>query len=128
MVRRGFPIVMGGLFYELYLNVLTSLNLHKIHFDATSADFDLDGDADIMISDHSGRVEYFENCGDGSFVNGKSFFRSIVCDVGRYSWGIDSADFDLDGDVDFVVAGAHPSKLKNPHYYVTTYFKENRIL
>ena len=53
IVRRGF--------------VLRFLGESRIHPKITSADYDADGDIDILVGDNSGRVEFYKNDGNGEF-------------------------------------------------------------
>lgn len=73
----------------------------RINQQVTSADYDLDGDIDLMVGDNSGKIELFLN-------NGKGIFNSsgIIEDFGSLSWGLTSVDVNDDGYLDVVVAAA----------------------
>ena len=81
------------------------INLH-----VTSADFDRDGDVDLLIGGNCGKVALYKNDGYGNFT-----LASIVYDYGICSWGLASADFNNDGWIDYVVAanGSLYLKLNN---------------
>jgi len=59
----------------------------------------MDGDLDFLLGDNSGNVEIYLNNGSGNFSSA-----GIIDDWGGLSWGLTSADFDGDGDIDFLVA------------------------
>ncbi len=64
--------------------------------DMVSADFDADGDLDLLVHAYdAGMFVIYENDGSGNFDIGKEF-------PSAGSYGIDCADLDKDGDVDFV--------------------------
>jgi hypothetical protein len=66
-----------------------------------SADYDGDGDLDLLVGDNSGQVEFYLNDGTANFSSA-----GVLNDWGLCSWGLTSADFDGDGDIDFLVAAA----------------------
>ena len=73
---------------------------NRINPQVTSNDFDGDGDIDFLVGDNTGLVAFYSNNGDGSFT--------WVCDSDfgyplGVSWGLDSGDYDNDGDIDFIV-------------------------
>jgi hypothetical protein len=84
IVRRGF--------------VLRFIGESRIHPKITSADYDNDGDIDILVGDNSGRVEFYKNNGNGEFRT-----QGIVFNYDILSWGVTSADFTGDNLIDFIV-------------------------
>ena len=60
-----------------------------------SADYDQDGDVDVIVGDNSGSLWFYKNDGNGVF----SLFHRFQ-PGGEVSWGVAAADFDNDGDVD----------------------------
>jgi hypothetical protein len=83
----------------------------------TSADYDMDGDIDLLVGDNSGKVEFYLNNGTGNFTSS-----GVINDWGLCSWGLTSADYDNDGDIDFLVAAA----LNSNWGYV--YLKRNQMI
>jgi len=83
----------------------------------TSADYDLDGDIDLLVGDNSGKVEFYLNNGTGNFTS-----EGVIYDWGLCSWGLTSGDYDNDGDIDFLVAVA----LNSNWGYV--YLKRNQMM
>jgi hypothetical protein len=65
----------------------------------SSADFDQDGDEDIIVGGNCGRVKLFKNDGTGVFTD-----EGVIFDYGDVSWGIDTVDFNKDGYPDFIVS------------------------
>ncbi|KAA3614320.1 MAG: VCBS repeat-containing protein [Planctomycetota bacterium] len=64
------------------------------------ADYDLDGDFDLLINYTSQRgLRIWENQGDGSFFDASSDVIEDFQDGATY--GISAADWDMDGDIDF---------------------------
>ncbi len=74
---------------------------NRINPKISSADYDNDGDIDVVVGDNSGMIEFYQNNGAGVFSS-----IGIIQDFGHGSWGISSDDFDNDGDVDFLVSAA----------------------
>lgn len=72
----------------------------RINPDAGSGDFDLDGDIDIVMTDHSGIVEYYENDGSGNFSQPGLFHQGVIFDMPGRSWSVTPYDSDDDGDLD----------------------------
>jgi len=87
IVRRGF--------------VLRFLGESRIHPKITSADYDADGDIDILVGDNSGIVEFYKNDGNGEFRT-----QGIVFNYDIISWGVTSADFTGDNLIDFIVVAS----------------------
>ena len=120
---RGCPILLGGPYVLVWKEFLTRIGFDRINPQLTSADYDMDGDIDFLWGDNSGKVEMFENDGTGHFTSPGKFIRGIIHDFGRGSWGLDSADYDYDGDMDFLVFAANMDELKG---YI--YLKRNQII
>ena len=66
------------------------------------ADFNNDGYQDFILSDIGGRVWIWIN--EGSEKDKPNFSYYVYADFGQCAFGLDSADFDDDGLVDFVVS------------------------
>lgn len=79
----------------------------------TSADYDLDGDPDLLVGDNSGMVEFYVNDGFGNFTS-----NGIIHDFGGLSWGLASDDFDGDGDIDFLVSAHEKEDITIGHIYL----------
>jgi len=73
----------------------------RINVQITSADYDADGDIDIVVGDNSGRVELLLNQGNGTFER-----IGLIQDFGWLSWGVASVDMNDDERVDLLVAAA----------------------
>lgn len=71
--------------------------MNRINPVICSGDYDQDGAIDFLVGDNSGKVSFYANDGTGnfSFVVDSDFGSNI-------SWGLDSADFDGDGDLDII--------------------------
>ncbi len=83
----------------------------------TSADYDSDGDVDIIVGDMSGKVELFLNDGRSSFYHSDNIY-----DFGFSSCGLSSVDFDSDGDIDVIIVASIDEINRNRGYM---YLKEN---
>jgi len=87
----------------LFTNVSTTnlpvADLTRLSMDAASADFDNDGDLDILIANEHRPNILLINDGKGKFSNGSSRIPQINHD----SEDIGIADFDHDGDLDIVI-------------------------
>ncbi len=76
---------------------------------ATLADFDVDGDLDVVASGYGDQItglatlDYFENLGDERFV-----YRALAENAGA-GWSTAAADMDGDGDLDVVSIGVPAS-------------------
>lgn len=73
----------------------------RINVQITSADYDADGDFDIVVGDNSGKVELLLNQGNGMFER-----IGLIQDFGWLSWGVASVDMNDDERVDLLVAAA----------------------
>jgi len=71
----------------------------RINPAVTTADFDNDGDLDLLVGDNSGKVEFYLNNGAGNFTS-----EGIIYDFGDLSWGLTLADIDHDNHIDFFVS------------------------
>ncbi|MEA2053589.1 MAG: VCBS repeat-containing protein [Candidatus Thermoplasmatota archaeon] len=85
----------------------------RINPQLSSADYDMDGDIDLLVGDNSGKVEFYLNDGRGNFTA-----QGVIHDFGRGSWGLASADFDNDGDIDFIVDAENEETPGYGHYYL----------
>ena len=90
----------------------------RINLRGTSSDYDMDGDLDLLVGDNSGKVEFYLNHGNGSFST-----QGIIHDFGSLSWGLASADFDIDSDVDFIVSATEKNDKTIGHIFL----KHNQI-
>ena len=113
---RGCPILIGGRNVLIWREILMRIGFNRINPQLTCADYDTDGDIDFLWGDNSGKVEMFENDGMGNFTSPGKFVKGIIHDFGRASWGLDSADFDNDGDIDFIVVAANMKELRGYAY------------
>ena len=80
-------------------STMIARHIDRIHPELASADFDLDDDLDFICGENPGNVELYLNNGSGNYTSA-----GIIDDWGMASWGVAAADFDEDGDNDFVVA------------------------
>ena len=88
------------LFTDVSKTNLPIADLGRLSMDAATADFDNDGDLDILIANEHRPNIMLINDGKGKFTN-KSANR--IPQVGHDSEDIGIADFDHDGDLDIVV-------------------------
>jgi len=89
---------------------------NRINPQLTTADYNKDGNLDLLVGDNSGKVEILLNNGTGTFTSA-----GLIHDYNQLSWGLSSGDFDHDGDVDAIVAANIDSSsgyvyLKRNHY------------
>ncbi len=91
----------------------------RINMHITSADYDGDEDIDLLVGDNSGNVEFYLNNGTGNFTSA-----GIIYDYGLQglTWGLTSADYDGDGDIDFLVTA------RVQDYYGHIWFKQNMMV
>ncbi|HKD99875.1 MAG TPA: CRTAC1 family protein [Planctomycetota bacterium] len=91
---------------------------------------DLDGDGypEIVVTNYSDEpVSVYRNRRDGTFE-----IASWSCGIGRYTmstlkWGVDLADFDLDGDLDVFVANGHVYPQADSPNTGTSYKEANQL-
>jgi len=88
------------LYKDVTLTHLPYMDLQQLSMDAGIADFDKDGDNDILIANEHKPNILLVNNGKGNFTNESS---SRIPQVARDSEDIGIADFDLDGDLDIIV-------------------------
>lgn len=124
--RRGMPILIGGNYVLLWREFQITLGVCRIHLKIESADYDNDGDIDFITGDQGGKVEYYENDGTGTFQNTKKYIGNIIDDYGYGSLGIDSADYDNDGDIDFIVCGSEANRWLPDGFCI--YLTENKMI
>jgi len=122
---RGIPIFIGGYFTLLWRDIQHQLGINRVHPQIATADFDNDGDIDVILGDNSGKIELFENEGNGHFNNPDRLFQGIISDFGIASLGISTGDYDNDGDIDFVVCGSKSNDLLDLDSII--YLKRNQL-
>jgi|GEM_PF-2966352 len=87
------------------------VNLDSLSGKIRVADFENDGDLDILISgtdqQAKPRTVFFMNTGSGAGFEKKSFAIIPNLDRSAFSW----ADYDNDGDLDLVISGQRPAAL-----------------
>lgn len=94
----------------------------RINLHITSADYDMDGDLDLIAGDNSGNVEFYLNNGTANFTSAGIIYDYGLSGVKGLTWGVTSADFDGDGDIDFLVA----AKVRD--YFGHIWFKQNMMV
>jgi hypothetical protein len=102
----------NGRFEDVTGRINTDLNRIGMVTDAIWTDFDNDGNVDLLVVGEFMAPTFFRNGGDGTFTK--------LNDTGvqnNYGWwnSISAADFDRDGDIDFVVGNLGT----NNNYQVT---------
>lgn len=90
----------------------------RINLQITSADYDRDGDIDIVVGDNSGKIELLLNQGNGSYYS-----MGIIHDFGKLSWGLTSRDINKDGYIDIMIAAALNNSISGPPGFL--YFVPN---
>ena len=92
--------------------------LNRINPKLTCADYDQDGDCDFIVGDNRGTVELYLNDGTGNFTSAGFIaeYKDLEGDRGL-SWGVTSADFDADGDCDFLVGVKSTDCVGNVWYH-----------
>ena len=99
----------------------TSIVLDTVnHSSVNWADYDNDGDLDILITGHGGNVliaSLYKNNGDNSFTKQTNTGIDPIA-YGSVDWG----DYDNDGDLDLIMMG---SKYNNGWYQETFIYKNN---
>lgn len=101
LMRNDGPDGSGGWTFS---EVAAGLG-ESVHAQTTWADFDGDGDLDLLIVhiaplSENGFIRRFRNDGDGTFV-GEDILGTLRVEHGEAQWG----DYDGDGDLDVLVAG-----------------------
>jgi hypothetical protein len=102
-VRILYPLAGKGGEGEVILEIEED-SIREGLFSASAADYDGDGDFDLYITRHPGENFLLSNNGQGSFTDVTAEAGVAGPDThwsGASSWG----DYDLDGDLDLVVAG-----------------------
>ena len=94
------PNVGGILYDDVTHESLPSPDLDGLSMDAAVADFDNDGDLDIIVANEFGGNILLLNNGEGVFSNESS---GRIPVSSRDSEDIGLADFDNDGDIDIVI-------------------------
>jgi len=100
IAERGKPLrIWLGLwfFFKVQAPLRQMLGMNRINPSIASADFDMDGDMDLVSGDWSGKIELFLNDGSGNFTSAGI--------IHRYGFGgtLEAADFDKDGDADLLI-------------------------
>lgn len=93
-------IVSRTLYQDATQTHLPYADLQELSMDAGIADFDGDGDLDILIANEHKPNILLINDGKGKFTNESS---SRIPQIAHDSEDIGIADFDLDGDLDIIV-------------------------
>ena len=114
----GQQEAIGPATKPLYNNVTTSQlpyqDLQQLSMDAGIADFDNDGDLDILIANEHRPNIMLINDGTGKFSNDSA---KRIPQVAHDSEDIGIADFDLDGDLDIIVVSEDD---KTNEFYLNT--------
>ncbi|DAC71881.1 MAG TPA: hypothetical protein DSN98_08040 [Thermoplasmata archaeon] len=119
IIKRGLGFFFGGnIILGYWLPFRNLIGIDRICQKVTSADYDNDGDIELLVGDNSGKVEFYDNDGTGKFST-----RGVVYDFGSFSWGLASADFDADGDIDVIVAAS-----QRPDFIGHIYLEYNQII
>lgn len=87
------------LFEDKSASNLPLADLQLLSMDAASADFDNDGDLDILVANEHRPNILLLNNGAGKFTNGSN----LIPQVNHDSEDIGIADFDADGDLDIII-------------------------
>ena len=96
---------LGGFVFGAYVDVPGSQSDDE---EADFFDYDGDGDLDVFIANFSGQDRLYENVGEFALSNVTASELPSLTHVAR---GVDSADVDLDGDLDLLVA--NDNKVEN---------------
>ncbi len=98
--KKENGIVSLSLYQDATKTHLPYADLQELSMDAGIADFDGDGDLDILIANEHKPNILLINDGKGKFTNESS---SRIPQIAHDSEDIGIADFDLDGDLDIIV-------------------------
>ena len=82
----------------------------------TSADFDNDGDIDLVATNNSGELRWYENDGTGNFASGV-----LIASAQDFS-AVATYDLEGDGDMDIVAMNDDPSDTGDSVYVLTNNF------
>jgi len=97
--QSGRPSVLlrnrGGFVFEDVTEAANAGAGHRDIFAAGPADYDLDGDPDVVLANHMGENVLLINDGNGRFEE-----RTFACPFGGFSMGMTVGDLDNDGDAD----------------------------
>lgn len=94
----------------------------KYSLSATAADYDNDGDVDVLAVKRNTNNKLWINNGTGSFTDGAAA-AGVIIDYTKYNAnGANWADFDNDGDLDLVISAMRAGSMTTPLLQI---FKNN---